>query len=1350
MGDVCKTVFNRRPGGGLLLVAAFAGFFAASAAEARCWNKTTHDNGQGNQSPLIRTDAQVSGGANIGTYQPVSNDTIICDNDTTPVPSLPGTPLNPLNATTQVFAKSGPPGSLNGIPGFRPTENVTVHLTEGFITSTFAVLSLINISYASTVTIDEGATIQIATGTSGFTWAVGLMHGGSATTITNNGTISTLGRNSVGISIGATQDIAKTASNTYVNNTGLVVPSANNTVVNNGTISTGGINASGIQALNSACLSITNNGSITATGITRPDNLTDANMSATMAAGILIDNTPPFTGSKPSDPPGVAIGGFPAIIATNDIFAHPINPDLYDLYSACASNSMIVNTGAISANTGSAIEVRADKVTVTNTSTLTSAQSAAVHFGKNTYDLAAGDNTLILDSGSVLNGDVVSESAGNTLKLQGTVTEESNLGVGMVGVGNGGNQTNSFLVPTPNQGIGFEWVKVNGDWTMTGNKTTATDTGQAIVESGRLTLINNAQVKAGTMTVAAGATLKGSLSNIGPTIATPNAPRTDNVIAANAFKLKGTLDIAGDSPAGDSSGAGFSTFYVTAPSADLDGGTLKINLCASPGTQMSDVLDLSGVVSTQTVTSNVTWDITNIAGCTTATKETTGTGILVVQMDQPNHLFPDGVIIPITNTVTEEVVSYGLVQSNSSWYLQVVTPDIAPAGFNAFESYTPAGAVTGLIDTKVGGVAGNDVWKLDLVAIRQGDNGPEVDPNFKEKVKYEWVAFDGLAYPDDCKTAPVVIATVAETAAFDNGRLAGAAIAPLGDAVAARDVRARISYPPDAPTVVSCSTDNFAIRPAYFTVASNDATQTTTVGGPVFKAGLADTGGYFDLRALARGASGGLASGGGSLAGYTGTPLIDNEKVRGTGVCGDNASLPLPATCVLDDHVTSGTASDFGPAAAGTATAARQTFTWDEAGLFWFQQYAVYDTTWTAVDQANGGCAADDFSWLSTATTATAKNGCNIGNKDKSTNIGRFIPAHFQVTVNNACGNFTYSGQPFTSVRIEAHNGKHDITRNYNANGGVARDVELFDAEHEAAPIGTFSSIVQISNNIVPTTSNVSGSGSSRITLARVNFNTLFDYVLGQTDRGVAGFGGYSGVTPPALLFSFNNKLTAPTNIRLRAVEKSGGNPPGDGVTSDPAAGGEEDFPIPIRSGRLRLFNGFIDTAKVIHVPMQVEYWDGGQWLLNSDDSCTKIETNMLYLSHNDQPLPATVANPAEAKATLSGGQGQITLPFKQAGVMNRVDDRFFLTVNLGLIFATNPGVANAGLTAVDTSCLLSHGGASSYGNILPWLRAQNPFGANNPTATCNDPVSWDHDPWSQISFGVNDKRMIHIREMFR
>ncbi|MDR2219961.1 MAG: hypothetical protein LBE24_05205, partial [Methylobacillus sp.] len=180
----------RRPALLIVLFAASlltAGLFAPNDAQARCYNLTTLNNGQGNQNPLIRPNAQVDQGANIGYYQPVSGDTIICDNDATPVPGQPGTLLNPLNPVTQVYAASGAPGLYNKIPGYRPTQNVAVHLTDGFLTKERS-LPFIHVSYASTVTIDAGATITVGgTSTQDLAWAVGVMHGGSRTIITNNG-----------------------------------------------------------------------------------------------------------------------------------------------------------------------------------------------------------------------------------------------------------------------------------------------------------------------------------------------------------------------------------------------------------------------------------------------------------------------------------------------------------------------------------------------------------------------------------------------------------------------------------------------------------------------------------------------------------------------------------------------------------------------------------------------------------------------------------------------------------------------------------------------------------------------------------------------------------------------------------------------------------------------------------------------------------------------------------------------------------------------------------------------------------------------------------------------------------
>src|SRR5205085_3065042 len=140
-------------------------------------------------------------------------------------------------------------------------------------------------------------------------------------------------------------------------------------------------------------------------------------------------------------------------------------------------------------------------------------------------------------------------------------------------------------------------------------------------------------------------------------------------------------------------------------------------------------------------------------------------------------------------------------------------------------------------------------------------------------------------------------------------------------------------------------TDNFSIRPQSFTVASTDATQTNTSGSPTIK-----TGANFNLTAA-------------SVAGYTGTPTIDNSQVAGTpnaGTIGGNFSAA--------------------PAASGTASGS--TFFYSEVGNFGLNQNAVYDSTFTSVDQPYD-CTADFSNAL-----VGGKYGCSFGSAAVAQSVG--------------------------------------------------------------------------------------------------------------------------------------------------------------------------------------------------------------------------------------------------------------------------------------------------------------------------------------------------------------------------
>src|SRR3989344_6060340 len=150
---------------------------------------------------------------------------------------------------------------------------------------------------------------------------------------------------------------------------------------------------------------------------------------------------------------------------------------------------------------------------------------------------------------------------------------------------------------------------------------------------------------------------------------------------------------------------------------------------------------------------------------------------------------------------------------------------VPPGAFNVFETSTAAAAITGVIKTKIAGSA----FSLDVVAI----SGGAQDAGFTDPVTVELLGNNTLGVSLDannCPTTSTLVQTVSPNPTITAGR------STVSFAVAAnswRDVRARVRWPTSSPTVTSCSTDNFAIRPntlASFAVTDTDWQTTGTPG----------------------------------------------------------------------------------------------------------------------------------------------------------------------------------------------------------------------------------------------------------------------------------------------------------------------------------------------------------------------------------------------------------------------------------------------------------------------------------------------------------------------------------------
>lgn len=286
-----------------------------------------------------------------------------------------------------------------------------------------------------------------------------------------------------------------------------------------------------------------------------------------------------------------------------------------------------------------------------------------------------------------------------------------------------------------------------------------------------------------------------------------------------------------------------------------------------------------------------------------------------------------------------------------------------------------------------------------------------------------------------------------------------------------------------------------------------------------------------------------------------------------------------------------------------------------------------------------------------------------------------FQPDHLAVAVTDACSSFTYAGQPF-GVSVSALNAAGNTTLNYD---------------------GTANTSPNFARTIAFTEASGNGSGSlAGATMAA----TAFTAGVGSLGSGPA--------------YGFTAKLTSPQTITLRATDT-------DGISSSGYAEGSAN----LRSGRLVLSNAFGSDKLPLQLPIQLQYWSGKSWVLNSADACTTIPTSAvlrpLAINHNGTPALWTSA---VSSIDFSSGTGSITLAAPSPSGTGSLD----ITVHLG-----------SG-AALDQSCLGTHLSATGAG--LPWLRSR----AGSCAAT------WDRDPSARATFGVyapETRRSIHLRELF-
>ena len=305
------------------------------------------------------------------------------------------------------------------------------------------------------------------------------------------------------------------------------------------------------------------------------------------------------------------------------------------------------------------------------------------------------------------------------------------------------------------------------------------------------------------------------------------------------------------------------------------------------------------------------------------------------------------------------------------------------------------------------------------------------------------------------------------------------------------------------------------------------------------------------------------------------------------------------------------------------------------------------------------------FSWSEVGVitlTPSVGDGSYLGVGDvtgtASSNVGRFIPDHFDTVVTQACpaGAFSYSGQPF-SVRVTAMNGLASPTTTTNYGGT------------------TFAKAVTLTDS-----------------------NAVAGGALSGTGVAIAAFA--SGIATSAVpTFTFTSAATAPASVTLRASDT-------DGVSSlRLVAASSVEGATSVRSGRLRLQNAYGSERLALRMPLDLQYWNNG-WQLNSADSCTSIAANQFAWTFPT----GTAARPnnlaaCESALAVAGTAPVFTVTLSAPGIGNTgwAD----LALNLGV------GATGSACTSVNAGTGFS-GAASTAGT--PWLQRNWSGTVGNPS----------------------------------
>ncbi|MEX0958091.1 MAG: DUF6701 domain-containing protein [Burkholderiales bacterium] len=668
-----------------------------------------------------------------------------------------------------------------------------------------------------------------------------------------------------------------------------------------------------------------------------------------------------------------------------------------------------------------------------------------------------------------------------------------------------------------------------------------------------------------------------------------------------------------------------------------------------------------------------------------------------------------------------------------------LTVGAAVVAFDAFETSYASWASTVRIRTKVSGTG----FSLKVVALDSGRTA--VDTSFSGTVSVALLGNTTLGVALDAQLCPTSSTTIADAGYPVSASLASGEATVNFPAVsnAWRDVRVQVSYTSGATTVTACSADNFAIRPAAFTLSASDddpqspgttrtLDNTAVPGGTVHKAGQP-----FSLRAAAVNAAGAPAV----TTNYAGTPDAVLAVCGGGGCPGTLGTLDVGAAFVSGQLISDAAS-------------------YDEAGAF---SLTLQDTDFASVDAAD-------------STTAERYV------ESAAVEVGRFVPDHFTLTTAGAAAPaltnrsaaspacapasaFTYMGEPLTlTFQLVARNAANAVTGNYagalaTLNPAVPSSFRFGAIDSGQVPPRTavITAISQANPGQV-TAVNHGFTEGARVFISgvagmpEVN-DQAFTIAVVDADRftiGVdtSGFSPYiaGGTASRLAVQSVSGGWAAGIGDVLATLRfERGGDPDGpfdmldigiapmdpDGVMLNGAAlnlDADGDGTVErgllatteARFGRLKLTNAYGTATLELTVPMEVQYYDGFFFVTNTEDDCTRLDSGDVAMDGFSGALEAceTSLSPTGALA-FAAGKGSVKLSAPGQNNAGSVD----LTVNLE--------------AADGTTC--NPGAMAATGAGKPFLRGNWEGDA------------FEDDPKARATFGIyrNANEFIYLRENF-